>query len=666
MIQIKRLIVLGFFFNLIYLNAAINYLDTTFGTRGIVTSVINSSSKINGLALDINGNIVAVGNTVKDGLSNLFVSRYTSAGLLDNSFGSNGGVIVYALQSNANAVAIDANNKIIVAGNDGSNNIILLRYTTTGILDSSFAVGGIATLSIGDGSTNNAMVIDNNGKIVVAGNALVNGQIQLFIARFNSNGTIDNSFGINNNGYNTITANAYYKGTALAIDLNSNLIVAGSASTLNGSDFLVARFNTNGQIDTTFNTTGVATTNILGLNQSNAQTVTVDSSNRIVVSGSSVDNSSGNNLFVIVRYNSSGTVDTGFGINSNGIVTNAIGTTSQILASLIDANQKIVVGGLSDNKFAIARYNSNGSLDTTFGVAGINLTSINSVAQINTLALQPDGKILAAGLEIESASQQQQAALVRYNKNNSDFVNITSLINNSSITTKAPILSGTSSAANASVQIFIDNALFATIATDSFGNWTTTANALTIGSHSILVNLIVNSVIVVSDAINFTVADTIGEDTILAYSTVTQTTTTANTFQTITFNNILGNNNKIWGTVGNTTLKYLVPITGKFFITYIAEAGILNSTLGANFNISVRLLKNGTEIPGSQTNTQLNVGIGATGVQLLVNSGIITLTQNDTIQLQYATSSTSASGIIAGQGNGGVKPSVTVNITRLQ
>ncbi len=80
----------------------------------------------------------------------------------------------------------------------------------------------------------------------------------------------------------------------------------------------------------------------------------------------------------------------------------------------------------------------------------------------------------------------------------------------------------------------------------------------------------------------------------------------------------------------------------------------------------MRALKNGSEIPGSQSNTQFNLALGQTGIQLLTNAVIVSLSQNDTIQLQYATSTTTASGIIAGQGNGTAKPSATVNIIRLQ
>ncbi|MDR3646010.1 MAG: hypothetical protein P4L22_00530, partial [Candidatus Babeliales bacterium] len=290
----------------------------------------------------------------------------------------------------------------------------------------------------------------------------------------------------------------------------------------------------------------------------------------------------------------------------------------------------------------------------------------NNFSQINALALQADDRVVAGGFATGSGFPPvQQVALVRYNKNNTDFINITSIANNSVITTKVPIFSGTSSAANAQVQIIIDNVLFTTIPTDSSGNWTVQTNALTIGVHSILVKLVVSSIVVVSEKINFTTIETMGEDTLFAYSNVSQTTTTANTFQTITFNNLLGNDNNIWTNVGNNTLQYKAPETGKFFITYSAEAGILNAASATSINIAIRLLKNGTELP-SQTNTQLNVPINGNGIQLLTNSGIVTLAQNDTIQLQYAKSTALAAGIIANQGSGTIRPSISVNILRLQ
>lgn len=645
--------------------ATIDYLDKSFGpdATGIVTSILNSGSVVNGMAIDGTGNIVVAGNTIINSVTSLLLARYSSAGVFDNSFGNNG-VVTYLSgpQSNASAVAIDSSGNIVVAGNDGSNNIILLRYTTAGILDTSFGSGGVATLAIGDGSSTAAMVIDANDKIVVAGNSVINGIVNLFIARFNSDGTLDTSFGTSS-GYTTITSNNSYSGTSLAIDLNAKLVVVGSVSTNNGSDFLIVRFDTNGQLDTSFNTTGVVTTNINGNNQSNALSVVIDSFNRIVASGSTINNN--NNTDVVVRYNNDGSLDTAFGVNSDGIVTNSIGTNSKILASLIDLNGNIFTGGFSDNNFAVARYTVNGSLDTTFGQDGIVLTTINAGSQINAVALQADGRAVAGGLETEFSTQEQHVALVRYNKNNTDFINILNPVNNSVQKTKAPIISGTSSAANASVQIYIDGVLSTTISTDGSGNWTTQSPALSVASHTILVNLVVSSVIVVSEKVNFTVLDNIGEDNIFIYTTVNQTTTTDNVFQLVNFTNSVTNSN-IWTTPNANTLQYLAPVTGKFFITVTGEVGIVTASLPDAFDISLRGLKNGTEVPGSQCNARINVGLGGTEVKMLANSSIVTLTQNDTIQLQFATTSTLGSGMISGRGNGTVRPSATATIIRLQ
>lgn len=655
------------FLVLIISNSIFGYvdnLDTTWGVNanGIVTSTINSSSQVNGIAVDSNGNVIVAGVTVINTINNVLVARYTSVGVLDNTFGSNGiATYLSGSQSTANALAVDSTNKVVVAGNDGSNNLLLLRYTTAGVLDTTFGTGGVVTLTIGNGLTPNSILVDANGKIVVAGNANISGQINLFIARFTSAGAIDTTFGNNSSGYNTITANAYYKGNSLAIDTNAKLVVAGVASSLNGSDFLVARFNTNGQLDTTFNSIGIVTTTIPNYSVNNATSVSVDSSNRIVACGYS--NNNNNSLFVIVRYTSSGTLDTGFGVNSNGVVTNAIGTNSQIFSSVIDANGNIVVGGLSDNNFAIARYNTNGSLDTTFENAGILLTTINAGSQIKALAFA-SGRVIAGGYETEYITQAQQVALVKYNKNNVDFVNITSIPDNGSVNTKIPSISGTSSAANAQVQVLVNGAAFNTVSTDSSGNWTAgSTNVLPIGANTIQANLIVSSVTVVSHTTKFTVVDNLSEDAVFVYNTTNQTKTSS-TFSALPFNNT-----PILGTWTYSNSVFTCNKTGRYFIQYVGHAGsaALAVTVTSG-NVATMVSINGTEYLGSESNTHID--LVANSIKSFSKGFVKDLTAGQTISLNYGVTligsvGSSTPGLIVSSNTSGTQHAYSLAITRI-
>ncbi|MGP8004227.1 MAG: delta-60 repeat domain-containing protein, partial [Smithella sp.] len=151
-------------------------------------------------------------------------------------------------------------------------------------------------------------------------------------------------------------------------------------------------------LDTTFGTGGIVTTPI-GSYDAYAYALGIQSDGRILAAGSSYNGSNYN--FALVRYNTNGSLDTTFG--TGGIVTTPIGTgDSEALALGIQSNGNILAAGKSFNgshyDFTLVRYSTNGSLDTTFGTSGIVTTPIgNYDSYAIALGIQSDGNILAAG-----------------------------------------------------------------------------------------------------------------------------------------------------------------------------------------------------------------------------------------------------------------------------
>jgi uncharacterized delta-60 repeat protein len=185
------------------------------------------------------------------------------SGLLDSEFGTNGIVTTKVGGDNdqVTSVAIQTDGKIVVAGNVYKNagpkySFVVVRYTTNGILDTTFGTNGIATKPlICDSSEVSALAIQSDGKIVVVGNSAY-GTANIFTVRYKMNGTLDSTFGTNGTITTPFSLLTSYAG-GIAIQSNENLIVSGSAYTFEANyDFKVAGYKTNGALDSTFGTNG--------------------------------------------------------------------------------------------------------------------------------------------------------------------------------------------------------------------------------------------------------------------------------------------------------------------------------------------------------------------------------------------------------------------------
>jgi len=369
-------------------------LDPTFGTNGIVT---NANSVADAAALQSDGKIVVAGsipnsqNFQQGGLL-----RYTSNGVLDSTFGTGGIVLIAAGSSEAGtafAVAIQADGKILTAA-PASVYLTVFRFNTNGTLDNTFGTNGSVTITAaGILPASGGIAVQSDGKIVIVAADIV--------ARLLANGQFDSTFG--SSGVAPTVGPAFGAGESVAILSNGQILVGfGNVTSLysvNGS--LVTRFGVNGQ------TAGFPFDGIGGF------VVTTDpTTNRtkIVTAGSLVtapnltfgQTTSG---FLIMRYNIDGTIDNSFGTHGGVAAPFPGNLFSQAFAVAAQTNGDIVAVGqtaLTDlngpSSFGLARYLPNGQIDTTFGNGGFVSTAFGtSEAFANTVLIQTDGKIVAAG-----------------------------------------------------------------------------------------------------------------------------------------------------------------------------------------------------------------------------------------------------------------------------
>jgi uncharacterized delta-60 repeat protein len=395
-------------------------LDTTFGSGGIVTTSFGSrtSDYASAVAVQTDGKVVAAGISVgTSGQTDSFdVVRYNPNGTLDSTFGSGGEVETKFPTGSIGGfghmgLLLQSDGKILLAGIQ-NNNLELIRYNTNGSLDTTFGGTGKISTSFPYSPAYLAGVgletVNGVTKIVAAGDLNLS-VYALGVARYNLNGSLDTSFGSGGESVTSLGSNGDAYG--LAIQGDGKIVVVGDESP---SYFLVERLDLSGNLDQSFGTGGVVTGSVSG----SASAVLVQPDGKIVAGGEYFNSSLRPAGWALERLNSDGSLDTTFG--TGGVVDGpSSGSSSsnsiRIRALAIQTNGKLVAAGSFPNGFALARYNPDGSLDATFGTGGQVSTVINGGGDSEALALQPDGKIIAAGSAPKSTKNGLPAfALARY------------------------------------------------------------------------------------------------------------------------------------------------------------------------------------------------------------------------------------------------------------
>lgn len=331
--------------------------DRTFGTGGKVTTSFGDFDFVGALVLQSEGKIVAAGVTIVNASPNFAVARYNSNGTLDPSFGTGGKVITgFGGDAQAFATAAQADGKVVVAGYahiNGGFNFALARYNSNGTLDGSFGAGGRKTIPFGPVSVAqaNALAIQRDGKIVVAGASNITTAPDFALARLNTDGSLDTTFG--NGGQVVTNFGGVDEAFAVALQTDGKIVAAG----VTGSDFALARYSSNGTLDATFGSSGTVTTDFAGSNDV-VLGVAIRSDGKIVAAGRAFV--SARIDFAVARYNNDGTLDSGFGVGGKTTTHFAGGSTDQASSVAIQPDGKTVVAGTAfvnaNNRFALARY----------------------------------------------------------------------------------------------------------------------------------------------------------------------------------------------------------------------------------------------------------------------------------------------------------------------
>jgi uncharacterized delta-60 repeat protein len=351
-------------------------------------------------------------------------STQAAAGELDPRFG-NGGVVQTDFAQTDDyvlGVGVQPDGKILVCGQSGiypDLHSALVRYNRNGRLDSAFGTGGKVVVMFHPNSDYlDALVLQSGGKIVAAGSA---SGTAFLVARFNADGTLDQTFGNNGSVQTTFgdpTAAAHdvilqSGGRIIAVGVSG----AGPYSELN--DFVLARYNIDGSLDPTFGNGGKVKTHFPGVTNtgSTASSIALQLDGKLVVGGS-YKNEGTPHQFALARYNANGSLDSTFG-NAGKVVTFIGAGDAFATALVIQSNGRIVLTGYSettqDHDFTLAGYTSNGTPDSTFGNAGLMTTDFSGGSDDipYAMALQSDGKLVVVGQTGDYP--ELDFALARYN-----------------------------------------------------------------------------------------------------------------------------------------------------------------------------------------------------------------------------------------------------------
>jgi uncharacterized delta-60 repeat protein len=374
-------------------------LDPNFGGGGIV--IIDPDAGqfdfANAVALQPNGQILSAGRIVSQGLNSIALIRQNTDGSLDTSFGSSGIVStpIQGASASASAIAVQGDGKILVAAITfnqglGTTNITLARYTSTGALDvtfnpaSAFRGTVIAPLGPGQDSDTCGLVLQGTNIIVAGASTGGSSNGNVYLYRFDTNGILDTTFGTPPGTGVTITnLGAPAMSPAIALSGNKIVLVGGKGSfsgTSSPVQEIVARYSVDGVLDPTFGVTqpvpGIVTTDI-DFRANFGSALLVQSDQKIVTVGhANVDFAADTSDISLVRYNTDGTLDSTFGPTQPvpGIVITDLGGFDNALSIALQppltGTQLIVAGNSGSHglsRVAVLRYNADGSLDNTFG-----------------------------------------------------------------------------------------------------------------------------------------------------------------------------------------------------------------------------------------------------------------------------------------------------------
>jgi uncharacterized delta-60 repeat protein len=381
-------------------------LDPTFGTGGKVLTDLGDNSAgaqiqavASAAALQSNGDIVVSGN--------FGLVRYLPSGKLDTSFGTKG---LATTTGRAAGLAIEPNGDYLAVGagstSGGVSTFEVTRFTSSGRLDPTFGNDGVVTTTFpgaSDGAAADAVLVEPDGDVLVGGQASVPGTTRNepvitegALALYSSAGALEESFG---SGGIVQSTSSIGDIANLGIDASGDIFVLPAH----------AEFSPSGQLDSSVTVETIATSSQGGDNAflPNGQSV----------SATSVTVAKHNTDVQATLFNANGTVDSAFD-NPPFTYTGAeLAGFQSPGAAAVQPNGQIVIAGSSfkdTSVFGLARLDTNGSLDSTFGSTGVLTTSFQGDDGATAVLIQPNGDIVAVGFSENNTTGVTDIALARY------------------------------------------------------------------------------------------------------------------------------------------------------------------------------------------------------------------------------------------------------------
>lgn len=393
-------------------------LDPTFGEGGKVITDFGGHSVVTALSIQKNGKILAAGNSGWG--ASFILARYHQDGSLDTSFGTNGSVSSSFsseadIDSICTSMAIDSQGRIVLAGKLGDYlgfDFVVARYDPNGTLDTTFGTDGAVITSVAGGEGAEGLLIQPDGKLVLTGLRVGEGGNDMVVLRHNTDGTLDGTFGsggIASAHFADFTYRSPVEGTgSSALQKNGQIVVAGSVKHAP----VVARFNPDGSLDKPFTKNGAPITPV-NSNKFTNHAVAVEADGKVVVAGTIYNPyaSNPNRLAVWSRFYPNGEQ---FGYSG------AVPALTSANALAIDGSGAILLAGnvYGDGlpRFAVTRLSKDGTSDLAFGKLGNVTTSFgNRFDTATSIAIQADNKIILAGGTHLPGNDRGGFALARYN-----------------------------------------------------------------------------------------------------------------------------------------------------------------------------------------------------------------------------------------------------------
>ena len=362
-------------------------VDSNFGTNGQITTPFVPGVAPGTLAVDPNGAFLLAGSQ----LGEANVARYGINGTSDVGFGELGYVTTRFWEGPELAAATaELPDGRILVGNSHGNDFVLTCYDPDGTRDWQFGSNGAISIDFGHTVDAVADLVVHDGDVLIAGTS--NGDLVVARLKFD---TSDNTWKEDETfTRTTVDFGHQVLASGIAVTSTDQIVVVGTSN----NDFAVARLNANGGLDTTFdNDDGKATYDLGASTVDSAAAVLIQPDDKILVVGTTDDN------FAVLRLGDTLAADRDSTFGTNGLDTFDIsqsGSADRALdATLCSSGSEIIVAGISNGQFAVAKYNLDpAGLETSFGTNGRTmLGSASDAMQLAGVAILDDGTIVVAG-----------------------------------------------------------------------------------------------------------------------------------------------------------------------------------------------------------------------------------------------------------------------------